>query len=198
MSVIPFLLYVIVTSITPGPNNIMAMAIANKYGFKRSLNFVYGVATGFLLLMLLCSYFTFSLYSYIPKIKFAMSILGSLYMLYLSFKIMKSALHKNDKDDKDNNDGRWNSFFSGMMLQFINFKVILYGITAISSFIIPFYTSHISLILFSFFLAFVGLAATSCWAVFGALFQKFLFKYEKHFNIFMGILLIYSAISLHL
>jgi cysteine/O-acetylserine efflux protein len=62
----------------------------------------------------------------------------------------------------------------------------------------PFYKSNISLLLFSIFLAFVGLVATSCWAVFGALFQKFLSRHEKKFNVFMGLLLIYSAISMHL
>ena len=190
MSLVPFLLYVFVTSFTPGPNNIMAMSNANKYGFKRSFNFVFGVAIGMLVLMLLCGYFNLLLYNFIPKIKFVMSILGSLYMIYLAFKIMKSKAQKKGEDEK------LNSFFSGLLLQFINFKVILYGVTAISLFIFPFYKSNISMILFSVVLAFGGFAGTACWAIFGSLFQKFLSKYEKPFNVVMGLLLIYSAISI--
>ncbi|MGX9134893.1 LysE family transporter [Rummeliibacillus sp. JY-2-4R] len=190
MSLVPFLLYVFVTSFTPGPNNIMAMSNANKYGFKRSLNFVFEVAIGMLVIMLLCGYFNLLLYSFIPKIKFVMSILGSLYMIYLAFKIMRSKTQKKGEDEK------LNSFFSGILLQFINFKVILYGVTAISLFIFPFYKSNISMILFSVVLAFGGFAGTAFWAIFGSLFQKFLSKYEKPFNVVMGLLLIYSAISI--
>ncbi|MGO4344697.1 LysE family transporter [Paenibacillus sp. MCAF9] len=194
MALAPFLIYVIVNTFTPGPNNIMAMSNASRYGMKNSIRFLFGVATGFLLLMLLCCYFNLLLYSFVPKMKFVMNILGSLYMTYLAFKIMKSKPHCSAGD----NHGQLNSFLSGMLLQFVNFKVILYGITAISTFIMPFYKSNISLLLFSMFLAFVGLVATSCWAVFGALFQKFLAAHEKKFNIFMGLLLIYSAITMHL
>ena len=191
MSLVSFLLYVFVTSFTPGPNNIMAVSNANKYGFKRSLNFVFGVTIGMLVIMLFCSYFNLLLYSFIPKIKLVMSILGSLYMIYLAFKIMKSKTQKKGDDDE-----KLNSFFSGMLLQFINFKVILYGVTAISLFIFPFYKSNISIILFSVVLAFGGFVGTACWAIFGSLFQKFLSKYEKPFNAVMGLMLIYSAISI--
>ncbi|HWJ02835.1 MAG TPA: lysine transporter LysE, partial [Verrucomicrobiae bacterium] len=31
-----FLSYVLVTSFTPGPNNIMSMSNASRYGFKKS------------------------------------------------------------------------------------------------------------------------------------------------------------------
>ncbi len=46
MPLVPFLLYVFVTSFTPGPNNMMAMAYANKYGFRKSLRFIFGVTAG--------------------------------------------------------------------------------------------------------------------------------------------------------
>jgi len=78
----------------------------------------------------------------------------------------------------------------------LNIKIILYGITAISSFIIPYYKSSISLILFSILLAFVGFLGTSCWAAFGAIFQKFISNYEKQFNIVMSLLLVYCAVSI--
>jgi threonine/homoserine/homoserine lactone efflux protein len=81
-------------------------------------------------------------------------------------------------------------------MQFFNPKVILYGITVIATFIIPYYKSDFSLILFSLFLAFIGFVATLCWALFGALFQNFLTKYSKQFNIVMGLLLVYCAISI--
>lgn len=191
MPLLSFLLYVFVTTFTPGPNNIMAMLSANKYGFKKTIKFCLGVGTGFFVIMLLCSYFNLLLKTTIPKIEFIMTILGSIYLLYLAFKILYS---KNN--DKKSDDQKNYSFFTGMLLQFINPKVILYGITAISTFIIPFYSSNFSLIFYSLFLAFIGFVGTVCWGVFGSLFQMFLTKYRSQFNVVMALLLFYSAVSI--
>ena len=97
---------------------------------------------------------------------------------------------------KTKKDTATNTFTAGLTLQFINPKVILYGITVIATFVVPYYKSNISLILFSLILAFVGFLATSCWAYFGSLLQNFLNQYNQLFNICMSILLIYSAISI--
>lgn len=61
MPLLSFLLYVFVTSFTPGPNNIMAMLLANKYGLKKTIRFCLGVGAGFFVIMLLCSYFNLCL-----------------------------------------------------------------------------------------------------------------------------------------
>ena len=171
MPLLSFLLYVFVSSFTPGPNNIMAMLFANKYGFKKTLRFCLGVGAGFFVIMLLSSYFNLLLNNFIPKIEFVMTILGAAYMLYLAIKIVTSKNNGKD-DDGDKN----NSFFAGMLLQFVNPKGILYGITAISTFILPYHTSNFSLLFFSLFLAFVGFLSTSSWSMFGSMFQRFLSK----------------------
>ena len=120
-----------------------------------------------------------------------MSILGGLYLMYLAVKIMLNKPRGKDKDEKE-----MNSFSSGLVLQFINPKTILYGITAISTFVIPYYDSDASLLLFSMLLGFIGFLSTSSWAIFGALFQTFLKKYETAFHIVMGLLLMYCAGSI--
>lgn len=120
-----------------------------------------------------------------------MTFLAAIYMLYLAIKIISSK--NNDKDDDGDKNNR---FFSAMLLQFVNPKGILYGITAVSTFIIPYHTSNFSLLFFSFFLAFVGFLSTMSWSVFGSLFQRFLKKYRSQFNLIMALLLVYSAISI--
>jgi cysteine/O-acetylserine efflux protein len=190
MSFIPFLSYVIVTTFTPGPNNIMAMSNASRMGLRRSVPFILGVGAGFLVIMLLSSYFNLVLYHFIPRIKVGMNILGCLYMLYLAVKVVRSNSQRRN-DSASNN----NSFFSGLLLQFINPKVILYGITVISTFITPYHYSNFTLVAYSVFLAFVGFVGTFSWALCGSLFQSFLLKYQKAFNIVMALLLVYSALS---
>lgn len=191
INLVPFLSYVLVTTFTPGPNNIMSMTNANRDGFKRTINFNFGVFAGFVIIMLACSYFNLLLFNLIPRIKTFMGIVGSVYMIYLAYKIFTS---KHVEGENDNT--HMNSFLTGFLLQFVNPKVILYGITAISSFIIPYYNTHAALILFSFLLAFVGFVSTTCWALFGALFQKVLSKYRKTFNTVMSLLLLYCAVAI--
>ncbi|UAL54454.1 MULTISPECIES: LysE family transporter [Metabacillus] len=191
MPLLSFLLYVFVTSFTPGPNNIMAMLFANKYGLKKTIRFCLGVGAGFFVIMLLCSYFNLLLENFIPQIEFIMTTLGAIYMLYLAMKIITG---KNNA--KDNDGDKNNSFLTGMLLQFINPKGILYGITAISTFILPYHSSNFSLLFYSLFLAFVGFMSTFCWSVFGSIFQTFLSKYRSQFNVIMALLLVYSAISI--
>ena len=88
-----------------------------------------------------------------------------------------------------------NTFKAGFYMQLINPKLILYGITVFSNFIIPTYQSIQPLILFVLFLAIVGLIATSCWAYFGVIFRTFFAKYDRVLNLAMGLLLLYTAIA---
>nr|WP_240962405.1 LysE family transporter [Brevibacillus laterosporus] len=152
---------------------------------------VQGVGAGFFVIIILSCYFNLVLKNFIPKIEFIMSIIGATYMMYLAIKIITS---KNN--DQDNDGGKNNSFFAGMLLQFVNPKGILYGITVISTFIIPYHTEHLSLLFYSVLLAFIGFMGTFSWNVFGSIFKKFLSKYRNQFNVAMALLLIYSAISI--
>lgn len=109
-------------------------------------------------------------------------------MIYLAIVILykKPGGKKNDQESGS-------SFLSGFMLQFINPKVILYAITVISTFVIPYTESSTSLVLFALFLGFIGFVSTSSWALFGAMFQTFLAKHDRLFSIAMALLLLYSA-----
>lgn len=188
-----FVSYVFVMTFTPGPNNIMAMTFANQDGFRKTQKFMLGVSCGFFILMLLASFFNLLLYSYLPKIKLGMDIIGAAYMVFLAVKIVLSKPHGDEKKDS-----KLNAFLPGMLLQFVNPKGVLYCITVAASFIMPYYHSALSILLFALFTTAVVYASNNVWGAFGVLFQKLLSKYQKPFNIVMALLLVYSAISLFL
>lgn len=167
------------------------MLFANKYGFRNTMRFCFGVGTGFFAILLLSSYFNLLLKNFIPKIEFFMTFLGVAYMLYLAVIIMMSK-----SSDDGTNSGKYNSFTAGMLLQFINPKGILYCITVVSTFIIPYHTSNLSLLFFSVVLALIGFMGTFSWNLFGSVFKIFLSKYRSQFNIIMALLLVYSAVSI--
>ena len=108
--------------------------------------------------------------------------------VYKRQKIMSSKDEEKDEKETIKDNKKLNLYLSGLALQLINPKVILYSITVISNFIIPYYKSNTALILFSLLLSIIGFASITSWALFGSIFNKFLSKYKKQFNIVMGIL----------
>ncbi|MEK4932964.1 MULTISPECIES: LysE family translocator [Bacillus] len=191
MPIFSFLLFVFVSSFTPGPNNFLAMTYAKQYGLKRSITFCLGVAFGFFIITSLCSFFNIVLINILPLIEFPLKILGVAYMLYLAFKILTSK-GNTDTNEKSNK----NLFLVGIMLQFVNPKGILFALTVVSTFILPYYHSYSSYLFFSLFLGIVGLMSTFSWCLFGSMFQKLLLKHNRIFNIIMAVLLVFSAISI--
>lgn len=193
-----FISYAFVVSFSPGPNNIMCMANASKSGYKYTLKFILGITSGFFVLMLFSSYFNLILFKYLPKIKFVMSIIGATYMTYLALKVAGIQLPKKagSKGKIQSDNKSINSFKTGFVLQFVNPKAVLYGLTIVANFVIPYYNTHVYLLVFSILLASIAFASTSSWALFGTLFNKFLNQYERPFNFLMSGLLLYSALSI--
>ena len=113
-----FLLYTFVTSITPGPNNIMSMSLGLKVGFKKTLYFNAGVLTGFCIITLLCAFFCAKLNEWIPEIRLPMLVLGTLYLIWLAVKILRSTY-----DTKAVEPKKGQAYLSGLFLQFVvNFQ----------------------------------------------------------------------------
>lgn len=185
-----FLSYAFAVTFSPGPNNILSMNNASKKGFKKTMPFILGVFLGFTLIMLATSYFNLILAGLLPQIEHYMKYIGASYMVYLALKILGVNFTK-----KKDIEANINTFKTGLLMQFLNPKVILYGLTMTSGFIIP-YFQGLDLFIFSLLLAFIAFIATSSWALFGTLLNHLLSKYNRQFNIFMSGLLIYSAIKI--
>lgn len=186
-----FLSYVMIVSFTPGPNVVLSIANANQFGYKKTFKFLFGIFMGFFVIMLSSNYFNLFLFQIIPKIKIVMGIIGAIYMTYLAITIMKSSAPKSG-----GTEGRANTFLTGFLLQFINPKLILYAITVSSSFIVPYYQSNLMILLLTLFLSLLIFISVNMWALFGAFFKRFLSNYHKAFNIIMGLMLIYCALSI--
>jgi cysteine/O-acetylserine efflux protein len=188
-NLIPFLTYVFVTTFTPGPNNILSMSNAMRYGYKRTLGFLAGIFTGFLILMELCGLLNFVLINLLPQVKLWLNILGAAYMVYLAIHILRSK----PVEEGQGEDGL-NTFKAGFILQFVNLKGILYGVTVYSTFIVQPGRTPLQICLFGPILAGIAFIATSCWALGGDVFRHYLNRHYRIFNLVMAALLIYTAL----
>ncbi|MQR94426.1 LysE family transporter [Fictibacillus phosphorivorans] len=192
MSVVAFLSYVIVTSITPGPSNILMMNEARRLGFVGSWRFSSGILAGFGQLGIMSGLFTTGLYDLIPVVGPYFKIAGAAYLLYLAWHV---AL---DKGADGNSSRMKSSFLSGFFFQIINIKSILFFITVMSAFILPFNQSVNFIILYLALAILIGWLALLLWSGFGSVFKTFFTKHDKPFRVIMSLLLVYSALSIFL
>lgn len=191
MNYIAFFSFVFVTSITPGPNNMTAMAYSGKYGFRKGALFVLGCLIGFFCLMLCCAVFSSVLYETLPAIKPFFLAGGTCYMLYLAWLIWRDKPHDDKTPVKESR-----IVLYGALLQFINIKVIIYAITVWSTFILPHYTKISALAGWYVFLSCFGPLCAMCWVAVGASFDKVLGKYGKIINAAMSLGLVYCAVTM--
>ena len=187
-----FLTYAVITAATPGPNNIMSMSNAGRLGFRRALPFNLGIWVGFTIVMVLCTLFCTALSALIPAIRLPMLVLGAAYMLYLAWGTFRSS-------DVIQEDHAREGFRSGLLLQFINPKIYLYGIMSMEAYILPYYRGQPAVLLFfALLLAFIGFVFTLAWAVFGSVFRLLFSRHARAVNTIMALLLVCCAVSLFL
>ncbi len=185
-----FLSYVFLTAFTPGPNNITAMSLAGKYGLRDSLRFALGAFAGSVVVMGACATFSALLFSVIPTIEPFMKCVGAAYIAWLAWVVWR------DAPGRGHAEARIDSFRTGVIMQFVNVKGFLYGITSFSVFILPYDKSVTSVVLFTILLSVFIYAAVASWGLCGAFFQKILMRHGKLLNGVMALLLLYCAVSL--
>ncbi|MDR2795799.1 MAG: LysE family transporter [Spirochaetaceae bacterium] len=177
-------------SYTPGPINIMSMNNVKNIGLRNSILFNFGNYAGHFIVMLICLAFSKFLYTAIPQIQLPMKILGAAYLAYL---IIKTIVPSKKNETKTNGN---RNFFVGMLLQLVNIKIILFGITAMSSYLLPHYKSVLILILFAVLMSSIQLTGNICWTLFGSFLNKLFNNHRLVLNIIMAIMLLYCIIKL--
>ncbi|MGG1687656.1 LysE family translocator [Pseudalkalibacillus sp. NRS-1564] len=192
MSIVAFLSYVIITSITPGPSNLLMMNEARRFGFVGAWQFNSGIMAGFAALGMISGVFTTGLYKWIPIVEPFLKIAGAAYLLYLAWKI---SFPENSKKETG---VMQSSFISGFIFQVINVKSILFFLTVMSAFILPFHKSIPSIAFYLAMAILLGWLALLLWSAFGSLLKNFLSKHDRPFRIIMGGLLIYSGVTIFL
>ena len=186
-NLVGFALYVFASAYTPGPNNILSMSAAGRYGIARAWRVLVGVFAGFIIVMLLCALFSVALASLVPKIMPFMEWAGAAYILWLAWKTWRSSDAADGESDVDC------GFWAGFVLEFVNVKIMLYGVTALTSFVMPAFDSTAAVAAFAVLLAAIGSVANWTWALFGVLFQRALRNHGRLFNAIMALLLVYCA-----
>jgi len=191
-SYLPIISYILISTFTPGPSNISSASLAVLHGYKNTLRYQAGLATGVFLLMFLSGLLATTIVKILPTFEPIMRYAGAIYILYLAFGILKASYTFTQKDSKPL------GFLHGFTLQILNPKLFVYAFTLFSAFLATITRNIIVLLLVVTFLALVAFCATSTWALFGTAIKTHLQqpRLKLVINIILSLSLIYTAISL--
>ena len=87
---IPLVSFVMVTTFTPGPNNISSASMGVLYGYRDTVKYLTGISVGFFFIMLLCAYVSSTLLRLIPSVEPMLRIIGAAYILWLARAVLRA------------------------------------------------------------------------------------------------------------
>ena len=187
-------LFWIVAAYTPGPNNVIASYSGFNFGIKKTLPHILGVAFGFTFLIFLLTVGLVNVFKVFPIIQVSLKYLGSIFLVYLAYKIYFSKI---DSEKKNENTVK---FIETFLFQFLNPKGVLIGIIIVSTYVEhgENYLKYATQVIFFAFL--VSLSSITFWTFVGKYLRKFATneKFIKYFNCVMSLLLILSIITFYI
>lgn len=185
-----FLLYCYVTSITPGPANLCSLAAALRYGRGPALRQWRGIFIGFFIVSMASVLITYLLGTVLNEYVGILAWIGAAYILWLAWHMLRSSL--SDTEDKADEP----CFRKGLFVQLTNVKIMVYCLTALASFVLPYTDSFWALLAVGLFLPFTGPVANLVWLFAGASMQKLFVNHRKAVDIVMAASLALCAVSL--
>jgi threonine/homoserine/homoserine lactone efflux protein len=192
---LPLMMFAFVSSITPGPNNIMLTSSGIWFGFRRSIPHMLGITIGFGVLLAICAAGIGALVMAVPAAQFALRAAGSGYLLYLAWQLRDMRF-----DGQAEEARRPMGFMAAAIFQFCNPKAWVMAITGSSAFLPQGMPVPLAITVFCLVFCAVNLPCISVWTGAGALLRRYLSQplWRRVFCMVMVLLTVYSALAMWL
>ena len=187
-------LFMLGTSCSPGPNNIVASYSGFNFGVIKTFPHMLGVIFGFTTVVCVLNFGLINIFKIYPLIQEILKISGSIFLVYLAYKI---AFSKNVKENKKENPVK---FIETFFFQFLNPKGVIVAIIIVSTYV----ESGNNFINYSFWVILVSfvcaLISITFWTFVGKFFRRFARneKFIKVFNYVMSSLLLACIATFYL
>lgn len=188
--ILPALLsFALVTSVTPGPNNLMLLASGTNFGFRRTIPHMLGIGTGFPVMIFLVGIGAFRVFDIWPATYAVLRIVSVAYLLYLAWKIANAA-----PPGRVETRARPLTFLQAASFQWVNPKAWSMGLAAVSLYA-PGREPGAILWVAGVYMA-MSLLSTTSWTVLGQQLRRFLDNPRRLriFNILMAATLLATLI----
>lgn len=181
-------MFALVSSITPGPNNLMLMASGANFGFQRTLPHMFGVGLGFTLMVMLVGIGIIKIFDAFPLAYIILKYFSIVYLFYLAYKIATSSISLSNNSVK----AEPMTFMQAALFQWVNPKAWTMALTAISLYAPS--KSMTAVVVVAVVFGLINLPSISSWVLLGQKIQQILTSntHLKIFNFSMALLLVLS------
>jgi len=188
----PLAVFVLVTSITPGPNNTMLTASGLNHGFRQTIPHMLGVAIGFVVMVALMGIGLGGIFDKLPLLYVILKYVSALYLLWLAWKIATSGTGASRIGS-----ARPFGFLQAAGFQWVNPKAWVMAVSIVSAYT-PRQDFLFNLLVACLVCLIVNLPTVSFWAGFGAVMRRWLTRpvILRGFNVGMALLLVASLYPL--
>ena len=189
---VALVIFAFISSITPGPNNLMLMTSGINFGLRRTVPHMLGVTSGFTLMIALIGLGVVQIIEAVPGSMMAITILSGLYLIYMAWKIATTDTTL-AKDEAATSRSKPFTFVQAALFQWVNPKAWTMALTAISAYA-PKSQGWVGVLMVAGVFGMINMPATGTWAVMGAKMRRLLGDpmRMKTFNIIAAILLVGS------
>ncbi|KPA90112.1 LysE family translocator [Pseudomonas asplenii] len=187
---VAFLLFGVVMTGTPGPNNAMVLVSGARVGVWRTLPLVAGIAFGVGVQFAILGLGLGELFEAVPVIHTLLAVLGAGYIVWLAWKIASSGpleLHQDSRPPM--------GFVGGAVFQWINPKAWALSISAAATYI-PVENHVVNLCIAAALLTALSIPCVGIWAVGGVAFRRLLTRprFALVFNAGMAVTLLVATL----
>lgn len=184
--------FAFVSSVTPGPNNLMLMASGANFGFKRTIPHMLGVGIGFTLMVVLVGAGLMQLFDLYPVSYDVLRVVCVIYLSYLAYRIATAAAPEHQADST----AKPFSFLQAALFQWVNPKAWTMALTAIAVYSPS--RQFDAVLLVAMIFGIINLPTVSVWTLMGEQLRKLLNSPRRlrSFNVTMAVLLMGSLYPL--
>lgn len=179
--------FAFVSSITPGPNNLMLMASGANFGVRRTVPHMLGVGCGFVVMVILVGTGLVQVFDAYPVSYTVLKVASIAYLLFLAWKIATAA----PKAPKPGETGaKPLTFLQAAAFQWVNPKAWAMALTAISAYTAEQTLAGVALVAVVF--GVVNIPSVGVWTVMGQQLRRVLTNPARlrAFNVTMAVLLV--------
>jgi len=192
-TLLPLVSFAFVSSITPGPNDLMLSASGIVFGLKRTLRDMVGVLVGFVVLLFICAIGVGAVVEALPAVEVAMRVAGSAYLLYLAWSMRNAFVPA-----AAGSPTRPLRLVEGALFQFANPKAWLMALTAASVFVPQITPRWLGVVVVCGVFTSVNLPCIGTWTILGASLRRGLAleRWGEYLGLVVGVLMLYAVVTL--
>ncbi|WP_207100898.1 LysE family translocator [Paracoccus shandongensis] len=181
--------FAFVTTVTPGPNNLMLMASGANFGFRRSVPHMLGISGGVSAMAFLVGMGLMAVFEAAPMLGIALQVVSVVYLLWLAYKIATAAPLKDQAAN-----ARPMSMIQAAAFQWVNPKAWAMCLSAVTLYAPDRTVLSVAVVAGAF--AVVSMPAISLWAWLGTVIRQWLSN-PTRLRVFNGLMAFLLVASLY-